>query len=166
MAWRWNLKNSILRYCGLEIGKKVAIDRGLEWLPQARLVINDNAVIGKNMRVYNYSDVVIGRFTMFAGEVVIANGGHAKEDFAPYSAPIVIGDGCWVGVGARIVGSGINIGSNAIVGAGALVIDDVPERAIVVGVPARIVGYRKIPEKVWHLGDRWFSPREFTEVVN
>lgn len=47
------------------------------------------------------------------------------------------------------------------IAAGAVVINDVPTRAIVAGVPAKVIGYRELPEKVWHLGDIWFSPFTF-----
>ncbi len=54
---------------------------------------------------------------------------------------IVIGDDVWIGVGARVV-DGVNIRNGSVVGAGAVVVEDVPEFAIVAGVPARIIGSR------------------------
>jgi acetyltransferase-like isoleucine patch superfamily enzyme len=55
--------------------------------------------------------------------------------------PIRIGDGAWLGTGC-IVLDGVSIGRGAVVGAGAVVTKDVPDWAIVVGVPARQVGTR------------------------
>lgn len=52
-----------------------------------------------------------------------------------------LGDGVFVGAGARILG-GIRLGDGCSVGAGAVVVDDVPAGATVVGVPARRVGER------------------------
>ena len=57
------------------------------------------------------------------------------------SAGISVGDGAWLGAGAKIF-DGVDIGPQAVVGAGAVVRDSVPERATAVGVPARIVGTR------------------------
>ena len=100
---------------------------------------------------------------MFAADVTLTNGGHDKNTFEPFSGPLSIGSGCWISNGARIVGP-LTIGDNAIVAAGAVVVDDVPPCAIVAGVPAKVIGYRVLPDKVWHLGDRWFSPHTFEAV--
>ncbi|AYE52408.1 serine acetyltransferase [Priestia megaterium NCT-2] len=53
------------------------------------------------------------------------------------SAP-KIGDYCFIGTGACILGD-VNIGNNVIIGANAVVIDDVPDNAVVVGVPAKVI---------------------------
>jgi acetyltransferase-like isoleucine patch superfamily enzyme len=59
---------------------------------------------------------------------------HSKGD-------IVIGDEAWLGT-AVIVLAGVTIGEGAVVGAGSVVTDDVPDYAIAVGVPARVVKFR------------------------
>ena len=51
---------------------------------------------------------------------------------------MTIGDGAWLGENV-VVGPGVSIGRNAVIGANAVVLDDVPERAVAVGAPARIV---------------------------
>ena len=55
--------------------------------------------------------------------------------------PIRVGDDVWFGVGA-IVLSGVTIGDGAVIGAGAVVTSDVPENAVAVGVPARVIRLR------------------------
>lgn len=161
-AWRWELKNRILRKAGLKVGRHVAIDRGFEWLGGgAEVVLEDYAVLGRNIKIYNFSEISIGKFCMFAGDVLMANGGHDVSSFVPFSGALRIGRGCWVGTGVKIVGPDLQIGDNAILGAGALVNKSVPAGAIVAGVPAKVIGYRELPEKVWHLGGKWFSPQTF-----
>ncbi len=53
-------------------------------------------------------------------------------------APIVVGDNCYFGLGAKIFGP-VNIGSNVTVGANAVVTKDIPDNAVVGGVPAKIL---------------------------
>lgn len=59
----------------------------------------------------------------------------------------VIGDNVSVYAGAKVLG-GVSIGNNAVVAANAVVVKDVPENAIVAGVPAKVIGYRKTGEFV------------------
>lgn len=56
--------------------------------------------------------------------------------------PVVVGFGADVGMNASIL-PGVHVGAHAIIGAGAVVTDDVPEYAIVAGVPAKVLRYRK-----------------------
>jgi acetyltransferase-like isoleucine patch superfamily enzyme len=62
--------------------------------------------------------------------------------------PVVVGYGADIGTNATIL-PGAHVGANSIVGAGAVVTEDVPEFSIVAGVPARILRYRK-PEVSTH----------------
>jgi acetyltransferase-like isoleucine patch superfamily enzyme len=57
------------------------------------------------------------------------------------TGPIIIEDGAWLGFGV-IVLSGVRIGKGAVVGAGSVVMNDVPDYAVVMGNPARVVSYR------------------------
>lgn len=54
---------------------------------------------------------------------------------------IIVGDDVWLGFGV-IVLDGVNIGKGAVVGAGSVVKDDIPEKGIAVGIPARVVKMR------------------------
>lgn len=61
--------------------------------------------------------------------------------------PPVIGNGVRISAGAKVVGK-IIVGNNAIIGANAVVVKDVPDNAIVGGVPAKIIG-ENIEHKLW-----------------
>ena len=62
-----------------------------------------------------------------------------QQDY--YDANISIGDDVWIG-GGSIILAGVTIGKGAIIAAGAVVNSDVPEYAIVGGVPAKVLKYR------------------------
>ena len=55
---------------------------------------------------------------------------------------VIIGNDVWIGM-RSIIMPGVKIGNGAVIGAGAVVTKDVPDYAIVGGVPARVIRYRK-----------------------
>ena len=159
----WERKNFWLRLAGVNISKVgVAIGSGFQCIDgnEENIRIDRHAAIGHNVHFWNFDDIHIGQFCMVAAGVTVSNGWHDKSTFVPASGPTTIGPGCWVGVNATIVGS-VSIGANSIIGAGALVNRDVPPNSIVAGVPAKIIGIRQLPDRVWHLGDIYFCPHQF-----
>jgi len=55
-----------------------------------------------------------------------------------------VGKGAWIGAGAKIL-DGVTIGERAVIGAAAVVRDDVAAEAVAVGIPARVVSTRGTP---------------------
>ena len=60
--------------------------------------------------------------------------------------PVTLGAGSVICAGA-IIGPGVTVGAGAVVGAGSVVLQDVPPGAMVIGVPARVVGKKARPER-------------------
>jgi len=102
--------------------------------------INPNCRIGKGFMLDHATGFIAGETAVIGDNCSILQGvtlggtGKADEDRHPK-----IGNGVLIGAGAKVLGN-IKIGDCARVGAGSVVIKDVPPRVTVVGVPARIVG--------------------------
>ncbi len=88
-------------------------------------MIDMGAVLGGRAIVGRYSH--IGAGTVLAGVVE-----------PPSAKPVTIGDNVLIGANAVVI-EGVSVGNGAVVAAGAVVTRDVPENAVVAGVPARIV---------------------------
>lgn len=108
--------------------------------------------IGKSVYVGNFcsvGDVTLGDDVLLASNVSIMNGSkqHGTErldipvrEQPGVFEPVTIGCDTWVGERAVV---SANIGKHCIVGAGAVVTKPVPDYAIVVGVPAKVIGDRR-----------------------
>ncbi len=132
---------------GIRIGSGVFIGRNtILSCKNGDIEIGDGANIGFNCEVFSASRVVIGRHTLIAAYAYVIGGDHDVRDRevavlaqGRRSAGIHIGEGAWIGAGAKIL-DGVAIGDRAIVGASALVRSDVPAGATAVGIPARVLG--------------------------
>lgn len=84
--------------------------------------------------------VIIGDDTMFAPGVKIVSANHDVSDYSKWvpSAPIRIGRRCWLGANAVVL-PGVTLGDGVVVGAGAVVTRSFEDRAVVAGVPARVL---------------------------
>lgn len=78
---------------------------------------------------------------------------------------IIIEDDVWVGYGATIL-SGVTIGQGAVIATGAVVTKNVPEYAIVGGVPAKVIKYRFSPEMIKVMRNIDYSKIDFSVVKN
>lgn len=115
----------------------------------ATLLLADNVGVGPFNIINAFDDCTIGLNSMLGPYVNIncADHGTARTGepmrFQPGRyGPVVIGEDCWIGSHAVIM-KGVTIGEGAVVAAGAVVTRDVPAYAIVAGVPARVISYRK-----------------------
>ncbi len=134
--WRMRLRPKFLRapfsilyrmmfrhvrnHYGIELPYDVQLGRRVKFEHQGAVVIHGNSVIG--------DDCVIRQ------GVTLGNRRPEQHDQAPR-----LGKGVSVGAGAKILGP-VHVGDGAIIGANAVVLQDVPAGCTVVGIPARIIG--------------------------
>ncbi len=83
--------------------------------------------------------ITIEDHVRIAANVQLISNNHDPYDLAILTCkPVVIKESAWIGAGATIL-PGVCVGKHAIVGASAVVTKDVPDYAVVVGNPARII---------------------------
>ena len=133
------------------LGDHVSIyqDVVLETGRNGSIYIKDQASIHPSCYLSAFvSSIHIGKGVMLAPQCALYTHSHGTDPAVPIrkqplvsKGPIVIEDEAWLGVKA-IVLSGVTIGRGAVVAAGAVVTEDVPPNAIVVGNPAGILRYR------------------------
>jgi acetyltransferase-like isoleucine patch superfamily enzyme len=111
----------------------------LECWPGARIAIGNGTYLNRNTEVVAAQSVTIGRDCKIARDVIIMDTDQHEIPGTDMKAkPVHIGDHVWIGSRA-IVLKGVTIGPGAVVAAGSVVTKDVPARAIVAGIPAKVV---------------------------
>lgn len=113
------------------------------------LIIEENVGIAANAFIAVRGTVKIGKNTIFGPGVSIHAENHNFEDLetpirlqGATRKGITIGEDCWIGSKVTIL-DGVHIGNHVVVAAGAVVNKDVPDYAIVGGIPAKILKMRK-----------------------
>jgi acetyltransferase-like isoleucine patch superfamily enzyme len=134
---------------GITIGQSVVIGRNtILSCKNGDIEIGDGSNIGFNCELFSASAVRVGRDALVAAYCYVIGGDHDFSDPSKSvlaqerrSAGVSIGDGAWLGAGAKIL-DGVIVGDHALIGAGADGRESVPTRAIAVGIPAKVVGQR------------------------
>lgn len=138
---------------GIKIGSGSAIHMWANFFEPSNIKIGNDTIVGDHAFLDGRDKLVIGDHVDIASQVLIFNSEHAinSEDFHAVVAPVEIGD--YVFIGPRsIILPGVKIGKGAVIAAGAVVTKDVLEYSIVGGVPAQVIGERKIKDLHYRLG--------------
>jgi serine O-acetyltransferase len=134
----WQTKNEFLRFIALCIAANVRFFTGIE--------IHPGAKVGHRVWIDHGMGVVIGETAEIGDDVVLYHGvtlgagasarmGAASRDVKRH--PTIM-DGVVIGSGAQVLGD-ITVASGAQIASGSIVVKDVPENSVVVGVPGRVI---------------------------
>ena len=142
------MRSSVGKHLFDKCGKDINIEKGADFGKGDGIQIGDNSGLGINC--YVRGPLVIGRDVMMGPDVMIFHGDHemSRRDIPmrlqgdSESKQVVIGDDVWIGARVIIL-KGVHVGKGAVLAAGAVVSKDVPEYAIVGGVPAKVLKYRQ-----------------------
>jgi acetyltransferase-like isoleucine patch superfamily enzyme len=124
-----------------------------------RIRVGDNAVINPGVCLHAACDIDIGRNAIIAENVYITDSDWHDLYDRVYSsgerAPVVLEENVWIGRGATVC-NGVRVGRNSIIGAGAVVVRDVPACSVAAGNPATVI--RELdPEREFVTRDRAFE---------
>jgi serine O-acetyltransferase len=139
--WRYTIKRPLLRkpfsLIYKILYKFIQIITGIELPCEVKL--------GKNFRIDHFGGIIISGYASFGDNCVIRDGvtvglRRVDDPVAPQ-----IGSNVDIGTGAKVLGE-ITVGDNVVIGANAVVLDNIPPNSIAVGVPARIIPPKKDEE--------------------
>ena len=144
------------------LGDGVRLQRGVRLSTAAggRIILEDRVYIGEYGTVLSAAEICIARDTIIAPhasivdfdpppgapppDVLAVQSAIRNPQSAIEAAPIRIGRDVWFGAGVT-VRRGVQVGDQAVLGAGAVADRDIPDRGVAVGVPARVVRFRGEP---------------------
>ena len=111
--------------CRMTIGKNVTINKGATILSPGQVVIEDNVLIGPEVKITTVNHDLYDRHNLF------------------HFGKVTIKENAWIGIGV-VICPGVTIGKNAVVAAGAVVTKDVPDNVVVGGIPAKVIKNIKV----------------------
>lgn len=145
--WARKIRRSICRHIFDKCGENVNVERGAHFANGGGICIGSGSGLGVNCSVHG--PLKIGNNVMMGPDVTILTHTHNIERTdipmgrqGSTVKEVSVGNDVWIGM-RSIIMPGVRIGNGVVIGAGAVVTKDVPDFAIVGGVPARIIRYRK-----------------------
>lgn len=142
----YRFNNWVDREVRIPVLRHILIAIGAIWHKLITVLIGIELPKGANIGVGLYivhsgcivlhPDVVIGEYCTLSHDVTIGLGGRGEKLGCPK-----IGDRVYIAPGAKIFGA-ITIGNDVAIGANAVVTKDLPDNAVAVGIPAKIISYK------------------------
>jgi acetyltransferase-like isoleucine patch superfamily enzyme len=165
LRWRGRLRTDGICFIGpgvkFEIGRGATVSLGRwSWIGhgckvrvhEGELSIGARTVLGQECTISAFQHISIGRECIFADRVMIIDFDHGMVEVERpireqgiYKRDVEVGNNVWVGYGACIL-RGVSVGHNAVIGTSAVVTGDVPENAVVGGIPAKVIRMREAPK--------------------
>lgn len=145
--WARTIRYMMCRHIFDKCGDNVNVECGARFATGGGVSIGSGSGLGVNCSVHG--PLEIGDNVMMGPEVTILTHTHCidRTDI-PMSRQgsivkkVCIGNDVWIGM-RSIIMPGVKIGDGAVIGAGAIVTKEVPAFAVVGGVPAKVIKYRK-----------------------
>ena len=167
LRWRGRLRTDGIAFVGpgvtFEIGRDATVHLGRwSWIGhgckirahEGEVRIGAKTVLGQECTISAFQHVSIGRECIVADRVMLIDFDHGVVDVEQpvriqgiYKRDVRVGNNVWIGYGACFL-RGVTVGDNAIVGTSSVVTRDVPDNAVVGGIPARVLRMRDAPRQL------------------
>ena len=106
------------------------------YTPNAKLIIGRNCGFS-GISVWCFDKIIIGNNVKVGANVVIMDGdAHQDDPRSGNNAPVVIEDNVWIGANVMVL-KGVTIGRNSLIGAGSVVVKNIPANTVAAGNPCR-----------------------------
>jgi len=162
-GWRWKTDGPVFfgRRLELQIRKGAEIRFGrFTWIGDGTKIrchegfveIGDKTVMGQECTISAYRHVKIGRECVIADRAMFIDFDHSVAEVEKpvreqgiYMEEVNVGNNVWIGYNACFL-RGVTVGDNSVIGANAVVTEDIPANAVVGGVPAKVIRPREAPK--------------------
>jgi acetyltransferase-like isoleucine patch superfamily enzyme len=135
------------RWAWIGHGSKIRVHEG-------EVSIGAKTVMGQDCTISAFRHVSIGRECILADRVMLIDFDHGVTEVdrpirlqGIYKRDVHVGHNVWIGYGACVL-RGVKVGDNSVIGTGAVLTKEVPENAVVAGVPARVIRMRDAPSSM------------------
>lgn len=138
---------------GVKIGRGTTIHMGCKFFEPRGVIIGEDTKVGDNAFLDGRASLKIGNHVDIASSVMVYNSEHdlSSDTFHAREEAVEIGDYCFIGPRVIIL-PGVKVGKGAVIAAGAVVTKNIPDYAIVGGVPGQIIGERANKNPQYRLG--------------
>jgi|GEM_PF-481487 len=122
-------------------GEDVVLRDGANILVPQKVRLGHHVAIGHHSLLRGLGGITIGNFVLLGDHVILATSSHPTDEVHYHNyweAPITLHDNVWLGAGVLVM-PGVTIGKNSVIGAGAVVTEDIPANSVAVGMPAKVI---------------------------
>ena len=137
------IKNDFLSEMLGSVGEDVWIAKRFSCDNGKNIFIGNNFTGNFNLTILDVKEVYIGDNVMIGPNTTITTVGHpitpkGRREHLAQATEIIIGDDVWLGANVTIL-PGVTIGDNVTIGAGSVVVGDIPSNTVAVGNPCKVI---------------------------
>ncbi len=150
-------RESLIKEMFATVGENAWVEPPVYFSYGSNIHIGRNFYANFNLTIVDDYTVTIGDNVLIAPNVTLSVTGHPvhhelRKNGEMYSFPITIGNNVWIGSHV-VINPGVTIGDNSVIGAGSVVIKDIPPNVVAAGVPCRVIREINDRDKQYYFKD-------------